>query len=71
MSDYVYGPPSQMTFGTRDNLAPGNADKVVKGSQLDVEFGKIVTAIASKLNAADPSFTGTMTGGGSVNGGTF
>ena len=69
MSDYTYG-FNQMTFGARDVLAPGNADKVVKGSQLDVEFTALVTAVNSKLNAADPSFTGTMSGG-VINGGTF
>jgi hypothetical protein len=63
MTDYVYGPPSQMTFGTRDTLAPNNADKVVKGSQLDVEFFNLVDYVNSKLNTNDPDFTGTMSGG--------
>jgi hypothetical protein len=70
MSDYVYGPPSQMTFGTRDGLAPGDSDKTVKGSQLDVEFQNLVTAVNSKLNISNPAFTGIMTGG-TIDGGTF
>jgi hypothetical protein len=70
MSDYVYGPPSQMTFGTRDTLAPNNADKVVKGSQLDVEFTGIAAAVNSKLNLNNPVFTGTM-GGGVIDGGAY
>jgi hypothetical protein len=70
MSDYVYGPPSQMTFGTRDTLAPNNADKVVKGSQLDVEFNGLVTAVNSKLNLNNPAFTGTMSGG-IIDGGAY
>jgi hypothetical protein len=73
MTDYIYGPP---TFGSRDELPPGAADKVVSGHDFDVEFNKLVTAVASKLNIQDPVFNGTMNAGTSgvgsvINGGTF
>jgi hypothetical protein len=75
MSDYLYGPPSQITFGTRDTLAPGEDAKVVSGADFDVEFDKLVVAVNSKLNHTNPTFTGVMNGdaaeGSSINGGTY
>jgi hypothetical protein len=41
-------------FAAKDNLSPGNAGKVVKGSEIDTEFTNIQTAIATK---ADGTFT--------------
>jgi hypothetical protein len=70
MSNYVYPTPGLLSFGQRDNLDPLDADKVVKGSQLDIEFNNLVTAIATKLNIDNPTFTGTMNGG-IIDGGTF
>ena len=71
MSDYTYT-NNTFTFGQRDGLAPGSAEKVVKGVQLDFEFLALVTAVNSKLDSAAQAgdFTGTIDGG-SVNGGTF
>ena len=71
MSTYVYPSlPSTITFGQRDGLAPGNAEKAVKGIQLDAEFIALVTAVNSKLDTNNPTFTGTMNGG-IINGGTY
>ena len=70
MSDYTYT-NNLHTFGARDALAPGNSEKTAKGTQLDFEFEALVTAVNSKLNIIDPSFTGTMTGGGTVDGGVY
>ena len=73
MSDYGYPTvPNNITFGARDDLAPGNAEKVVKGSQMDAEFNGLVTSVNSKLdkNAAPGSFTGTIDGG-VIDGGTY
>jgi hypothetical protein len=41
-------------FAAKDALASGNANKVVKGTEIDTEFTNIQTAIASK---ADGTFT--------------
>jgi len=70
MTNYLY-PNNQVRFGTRDGYAANVAEKRISGAQLDLEFDAVVVASASKLNADNPSFTGTMTGGGTINGGTF
>ena len=72
MSDYQYPQPGEITFGTRDGLAPGSPEKVVKGIQLDTEFNALVLANTSKLdsNAQPGSFTGVIDGG-DIDGGTF
>jgi len=41
-------------FAAKDALSPGNASKVVKGTEIDTEFTNISTAIATK---ADGTFT--------------
>ena len=41
-------------FAAKDALASGNANKVVKGTEIDTEFTNIQTAITSK---ADGTFT--------------
>ena len=41
-------------FAAKDALASGNANKVVKGTEIDTEFTNIQTAIATK---ADGTFT--------------
>jgi hypothetical protein len=75
MSDYLYGPPSQITFGSRDILAPGEDAKVVSGADFDVEFDKLVIAVNSKLNINNPTFTGDMNAdgatGSTINGGSY
>ena len=48
-------------FESKDDLPSGNPAKIVKGSEIDAEFVAIATAIASKSNTADPTFTGTVT----------
>ena len=35
-------------FASKDNLSSGNANKIVKGTELDTEFNNIATAIATK-----------------------
>ena len=41
------------------------------GLLFDLEFNALVFAIADTLSKNNPSFTGTMTGGGIIDGGTF
>lgn len=50
MSNYT----KTTNFAAKDSLSPGNANKVVKGSEIDTEFTNIQTAIATK---ADGTFT--------------
>lgn len=48
-------------FTTKDTLPTGNSGKIVKGTELDVEFTAIVSAIASKANLSSPDLLGTPT----------
>ena len=69
--DYTY-PQTGFTFGARDGLPPGNAEKVISGSQFDPEFTLIETAVNSRLekNAQSGDFIGIIDGG-VINGGTY
>lgn len=40
-------------FSSKDNLATGNASKVIKGSEVDAEFSAIATAISSKIESTE------------------
>jgi hypothetical protein len=42
-------------------LASGNPAKIIKGTEIDAEYNNIATAVATKANTADPTFTGTVT----------
>ena len=50
-----------VNFASKDDLAPGNAAKIVKGAEIDTEFNNIATAVNSKSNSAGPTFTETVT----------
>ena len=71
MSTYSYPTSPNITFGTRDAKAPGDPAKRISGSAFDVEFSAIATFSNQTLSNVNPSFTGTMTGGGVIDGGTF
>ena len=62
-------------FAVKDTLASGNAAKLVKGTEIDDEFNLIETAVNSKANTADPTFTGTVTmttlDGATISGGAY
>ena len=47
-------------FASKDSLPSGDSGKVIKGTEFEVEFDAISTAIASKANAASPAITGTI-----------
>jgi hypothetical protein len=53
MSDYT----KSTNFASKDALSPGNANKVVKGTELDTEFNNIATAIATKVNGTLTNFS--------------
>jgi hypothetical protein len=58
-------------FAAKDALVSGNPAKVVKGSEVGAEFDAIAVAVATKSDAASPTFTGTVTTGDLTVGGTF
>jgi len=47
-------------FTAKDSLVSGDANKIVKGSEIDAEFDNIATASATKANTASPTFTGVV-----------
>ena len=57
MSNYV----KATNFATKDTLPTGDANKIVKGTEIDNEFNAIAGAISSKADLSSPSLTGTPT----------
>jgi len=48
-------------FAAKDALATGNANKIVKGTEIDDEFDAIQVAVNSKANTNNAALTGTPT----------
>lgn len=46
-------------FAAKDALATGNANKIVKGTEIDDEFDSIQTAVNSKADSNNATLTGT------------
>lgn len=71
MSNYI----KSTNFTAKDTLPTGNANKIVRGSEIDTELTAIAVAISTKADSANPVFTGTVTLGsdlvGTVDGGTY
>jgi hypothetical protein len=67
MSNYT----KTVNFTAKDSLNSGDANKVVRGSEIDVEFTNIQTAIATKADTAGPTLTGTTTAVNLTVSGTF
>ena len=59
MTDYT----KSTNFAAKDALASGNANKVVKGTEIDTEFNNIATAVASKANGVLVNFALIESGG--------
>jgi hypothetical protein len=57
MSNYT----KSTNFATKDTLPSGDANKIVKGTEIDTEFNNIATAISTKPDSASPTFTGNAT----------
>jgi hypothetical protein len=55
MSNYT----KATNFATKDTLPTGDANKIIKGTEIDNEFNAISGAISSKADIASPSLTGT------------
>lgn len=47
-------------FLSKDTLPSGDVGKIIRGSEFDVEFNAISTAIATKADTASPTFSGTV-----------
>ena len=45
-------------FASKDSLASGNPLKIVKGTEIDIEFNNIATAVDSKADSTSPTFSG-------------
>ncbi len=45
-------------FASKDSLASGNPLKIVKGTEFDIEFNNIATAVDSKADSTSPTFSG-------------
>jgi len=68
-------------FAAKDTLTTGDPNKIVKGSDIGVEFDNLATAVNSKADKESPTFTGTVTlaaltvsgaiAGGTIDGGTY
>ena len=57
-------------FAAKDSLSTGNANKIVKGTEINDEFSAIQTAVNSKADVNSPTLTGTPaapTAGSSTN----
>ena len=57
MANYI----KATNFAAKDALPTGDAAKIIKGTEIDVEYTAIATAIASKADTNSPTFTGTPT----------
>ena len=57
MSNYT----KTTNFAAKDALSSGDANKIVKGTEIDTEYNNIATASATKADTAGPTFTGTLT----------
>jgi len=67
MSNYT----KTTNFTAKDSLNSGDANKVVRGSEIDAEFTNIQTSIATKADTAGPTLTGTTTAVNLTVSGTF
>jgi hypothetical protein len=55
MANYI----KATNFTAKDALPSGNAGKIIKGTEIDVEYNAIATAITSKADTNSPTFTGS------------
>lgn len=61
MSNYT----KTTNFKQKDTLATGNAQKIVKGGEVDTEFNNISTAVATKVDQVSISSANLVSGNGS------
>jgi len=64
MTDYT----KTTDFTSKDSLPSGDSGKIIRGAEFGTEFDNIQTAVNSKSNIENPSFTGNITVTGTVDG---
>ena len=64
MTDYT----KTTDFTSKDSLPSGDSGKIIRGAEFGTEFDNIETAVNSKSNKENPSFTGNITVTGTVDG---
>ena len=57
MSNYT----KTVDFAAKDALSSGNAQKLIKGTEINTEYDNIATATATKADTESPNLTGTAT----------
>jgi hypothetical protein len=57
MSDYS----KSTNFTAKDTLPTGNAGKIIKGTEFDIEFNNIASAVSSKADVSSPALLGSPT----------
>ena len=62
MSNYT----KTVNFAAKDALTTGDANKVVKGTEIDTEFNNIATAIATKVDTTSAGVTSVSGSGGTT-----
>lgn len=78
MSDYT----KTVNFAAKDALITGDPAKLILGTALNTEFDNIATAISSKQDTSGATYNsitiggtstlnGTLSGSGTIDGGTF
>jgi hypothetical protein len=58
-------------FAAKDTLVTGNPSKIIKGTDVSNELEAIATAITSKSDSSSPTFSGTLAGTFTIDGGTY
>jgi hypothetical protein len=67
MSSYV----KSTNFSIKDSLVSGNPNKIIKGTDINIEFDNIASAVNSKPDANNGALTGTTTAVNLTVSGTF
>ena len=67
MSNYT----QTTNFATKDALASGNPLKIVKGTEINVEFANIATAVATKLDSSAGTISGSTITTSTINSSTI
>ena len=67
MSNYT----KSTDFAIKDSLSTGNPSKLVKGTEIDIEFSAIQSAVNSKADASGATLTGNATAVNLTVSGTF
>ena len=67
MSNYT----KTTNFAVKDGLVTGNPNKIIKGTEINIELDAIASAISSKTDSNNAALTGTATAVNLTISGTF